>query len=159
MQSRRIRAERDRANQEAATAKQVSDFLVDLFRRSSPYEAKGELTARDLLRTGLESASRELGNQPELQARLLDRIGREFNILGPFSEARKAFEESIRIRTAAFGPDSPESAESWSGLGSSRYNDGDLVGSAQATRRALEIHQKAIDQNIRVCRIRRWQPT
>ena len=41
VQARRIARERDRANQEAATAKQVSDFLVGLFKVSDPSEARG----------------------------------------------------------------------------------------------------------------------
>ena len=40
MQARRIARERDRANQEAATARQVSDFLVGLFRVSDPGQAR-----------------------------------------------------------------------------------------------------------------------
>ena len=41
VQARRIARERDRANQEAATAKQVSDFLVGLFKVSDPAKRAG----------------------------------------------------------------------------------------------------------------------
>ena len=63
VQSHRVRAERDRANQEAATARQVSDFLLDLFRNANPSEAGGQLTARDLLRAGKQRVSKVLGER------------------------------------------------------------------------------------------------
>ena len=144
IQSRRVRAERDRANQEAATAKQISDFLVDLFRQTNPAETKGELTARELLSSGRERARKEVGNQPELYARLLDRIGSAYTVLGPLSEAQKIFEESLRVRAQAFGPDSSGSADSFTGLANVFYNSGDLAGSARASRRAVEIDEKRL---------------
>jgi eukaryotic-like serine/threonine-protein kinase len=53
VQAGRIAAERDRANLEATTARQVSDFLVGLFKVSDPSAARGgTLTAREVLARG-----------------------------------------------------------------------------------------------------------
>lgn len=142
VQARRLRVERDRANQEAATAKQTSDFLVDLFRNTNPAEAGGKVTAQDLLKTGRARLAKELGNQPELRARLLDRIGDAYSVVGPVAEARLVYQESLRLREAAFGPDSLASATSWGGLSTTSLNEGNYAAAVQEGRRALAIRQK-----------------
>lgn len=137
-QALRIRAERDRANQEAATASEVSSFLVNLFRESNPAETNGVLTAKDLLLAGRKRVSSELKDKPELRARLLDNMGDAFNVVGPVEEAVKSFEESIRIR----GADALQSTKAWTGLSDTYYNLGKYRESATASRRALTIKQK-----------------
>jgi eukaryotic-like serine/threonine-protein kinase len=144
VQANRIRVERDRANQEAATAQRVSDFLVDLFRETNPAETDGELTARDLLKAGRARVSEELADQPELRARLLDRIGDAYTVVGPLSEAQSAYEESLKVRAAAFGDGSPESGYSWSGLSAAFHNQGKFEESARAARRALAIEERRL---------------
>ncbi len=144
VESHRVRAERDRAAQEAATARQVSEFLVDLFRRANPQDAHGVLTAADLLRTGKERLEKELHDQPELRARLLDNIGSAYNVLGPPEEAEKAYFESIQVRQKTFGADTLASSESWSGLSDTYYNVGRYDESVRAGRRALAIREKRL---------------
>ncbi len=65
IQARRIAQERDRANREAATATQVSEFLMGLFNVSDPSEARGNtLTAREILAKGSREVEDSLRNQP-----------------------------------------------------------------------------------------------
>jgi non-specific serine/threonine protein kinase/serine/threonine-protein kinase len=53
VQAERVSRERDRANDQAAVSRQVTDFLVDLFWVSDPSEARGnEITAREVLDRG-----------------------------------------------------------------------------------------------------------
>jgi eukaryotic-like serine/threonine-protein kinase len=60
-QARRIARERDRANQEAQAATQVSDFLVSAFGVSDPSEARGNsVTAREVLDRGAARLEKEL---------------------------------------------------------------------------------------------------
>jgi len=94
-QARRIALERDRANlaaaranTEAATAKQVSEFLVGLFTVSDPSESRGNtLTARELLDRGADRIERDLAEQPEVQARLQGTIGKVYSALGLYRNA------------------------------------------------------------------------
>jgi serine/threonine protein kinase len=139
-QALRIRQERDRANQEAETARQVSDFLVTLFRETNPVETNGVLTAKDLLLAGRKRVNEQLKNTPELRARLLDNIGSAFNTVGPMDQAIQSFEESIQIR----GKDHPDAARSWSGLSDSYYNQGKYQESVAASRRALAIRRNSL---------------
>ena len=68
VQATRIARARDRANQEAATAKQVSDFLVGLFQVSDRSEARGNsLTARELLDKGANDIAKDLRTQPDVR--------------------------------------------------------------------------------------------
>lgn len=142
-QALRIRAERDRANQEAATASEVSSFLVNLFRETNPAETNGVLTAKELLMAGRKRVSAELKGKPELRARLLDNIGDAFNVVGPVEEAIRAFDESIQIR----GPEAFESAKAWTGLSDTYYNLGKYKESVDATRRALAIKRKHLPED------------
>ncbi|MFN8941840.1 MAG: serine/threonine-protein kinase, partial [Acidobacteriota bacterium] len=77
-QSVRIAAERDRANQEAATANEVAEFLVRLFRETNPTETDGVLTAKEILLSGRKRLDTELKQKPEIRARLLETIGNSF---------------------------------------------------------------------------------
>jgi serine/threonine protein kinase len=77
VQSRQLRAERDRASHEVATAKQVSQLLADLFRNANPrHQGKGELTARQLLDTGRKRLDEDRDISPEVRTRVLENIAK-----------------------------------------------------------------------------------
>ncbi|NIN70410.1 MAG: protein kinase, partial [Gemmatimonadetes bacterium] len=89
IQAARIAEERDRANSEAATAQQVSDFLVRLFEVSDPSEALGNtITAREILDRGAERIETELGDQPLVRADLMNTMGVVYKSLGLYEAAR-----------------------------------------------------------------------
>ena len=98
MQARRIARERDRANWEAATAKQVSDFLVGLFKVSDPNIAQGNtLTARQILESGAANIERDLAGQPEVQARIMATMGIVFTSLGLYDRAESLLKRAVMI--------------------------------------------------------------
>jgi eukaryotic-like serine/threonine-protein kinase len=109
IQARRIARERDRANQEATTAKQVSDFLVGLFKVSDPTEARGNtLTAREILARGSRQVEADLHEQPQVQARLKATIGHVYTGLGLYGDAQPLLEQALRTQRLVVGEDSPE---------------------------------------------------
>ncbi len=138
-QALRIRAERDRANHQAETAREVSSFLVNLFRETNPIQTNGVLTAKDLLISGRKRLETELKDKPEIRASLLDNIGSAFSVVGPVEESVRAYQESIRIR----GEDALESSDSWSGLGVAYYNLGRYPEAVTASRKAVELVRKS----------------
>ncbi|MFN9430102.1 MAG: tetratricopeptide repeat protein, partial [Acidobacteriota bacterium] len=140
-QSVRIAAERDRANQEAATANEVAEFLVRLFRETNPTETDGVLTAKEILLSGRKRLDTELKQKPEIRARLLETIGNSFTVVGPVEEAVRAYEESLRLR----GDQDARAARSLRGLSDAYYNLGRYEESVRAARRALELDQKFLD--------------
>jgi tetratricopeptide (TPR) repeat protein len=96
LQAVRISKERDRANQEAETAKQISEFMEGLFKVADPSEARGNtITAREILDQGAEKVQRELTNQPETQARLMHTMANVYLSLGLRDRAEPLLEEAL----------------------------------------------------------------
>jgi non-specific serine/threonine protein kinase/serine/threonine-protein kinase len=109
VQAGRIARERDRANQEAATAKQVSDFMVSLFRGFDPSEARGNtLTAREVLSRGARRIDEDLRDQPQVQARMRATIGTVYTGLGLYAEAEAILKEAMQAQQRVLGEDSAE---------------------------------------------------
>src|SRR5262249_22477652 len=104
VQAVRIRRERDRANREALAARSVADFLVGLFRVSDPSEARGsQVTAREILDKGRSEIEKGLAGQPEVQARLMGTLGKEYTNLGMLNEAQPLVERAVETTTARLG--------------------------------------------------------
>ncbi len=100
-------AERARAEIEATTARRTSDFLVGLFEVSDPSEARGkEITAGEILQAGAARIQRELDAEPEIQARLLETMGKVYTSLGALEEAEPLLRESLEKRRSL--PANPE---------------------------------------------------
>ena len=112
VQAQRIARERDRtareaerANREASAATQVSDFLVGLFAVSDPSEARGNtLTAREILNAGAARIERDLTNQPEVQARLMETMGTVYTNLGLYRESERLLQRAVETNHATLGP-------------------------------------------------------
>jgi non-specific serine/threonine protein kinase/serine/threonine-protein kinase len=105
---RATRAERV-AREEAATAEQVSEFLVELFEVADPEEARGNtITAREILDEGAARIEGELEDQPRVQARLVTTIGRVYNNLGLHDQAGELLERAVATRRELLGADHPE---------------------------------------------------
>ncbi len=76
IQANLIAQERDRAQVQATKAEQVSTFVTGLFQGSDPNLFPGDtLTARELLRRGVERIDTDLADQPDLRADLLGVMG------------------------------------------------------------------------------------
>jgi len=83
VQAARLAEQRDVAELEAAKARQVSEFLVDIFNVSDPSEAKGStVTAREVLDSAAVRLEGELGDSPEIKATLTYAIARVYRKLG-----------------------------------------------------------------------------
>jgi len=114
-------AARHDAELEAREAEQVSGFLVSLFGASDPGRSGGaELTARELLRRGRERVERALEDQPELAARLLERIGESYSSLSLFSEAVATHTRALELREKTHGSEDKRTAFAKVALGKSR---------------------------------------
>jgi eukaryotic-like serine/threonine-protein kinase len=108
LQARRIARERDRANREAATATQVSDFLVGLFAVSDPNEARGNaLTAREILENGAQRIDKDLAGQPDIQAKLMATMGAAYTNLGLYDRAAPLLQQAVTTSRRLLGDDDP----------------------------------------------------
>ena len=116
----RIEAEeqRNRAQIEAETARQTTQFMVDLFKVSDPSEALGNsITAREILDKGAARIDHELVDQPQIQATLMDTMGTVYTSLGLYDPALRLVEKASDRRRALFGNEHPEVAASLTHLG------------------------------------------
>ena len=86
------------ARQEAETARQVSDFMVDLFEVSDPSEARGNtITAREVLEQGAEKINNATDLEPVIKARLLSTIGSVYQELALYEPASRALTASVQL--------------------------------------------------------------
>ena len=117
VQAQRIRAERDRANREALTARRVADFMAGLFQVSDPSEARGAtLTAREILDRGAREVTTGLAEDAYVKARLQLVIGGVYTNLGSYTEAEQLLVSAVKSNEATLGPDHPDTLTSLNAL-------------------------------------------
>ena len=146
VQAGRIAVERDRANEEAETARQVSDFLVGLFEVSDPSEARGNtITAREILDRGAGRISEELEDQPLVQARLQQTIGSVYDGLGLYQDALGLFEQASETRQQELGEESLDVVSSLSAVGAMHRKLGNINEAELALVRALEVRERLLE--------------
>ncbi len=137
-QVRRANREAARANLEAATSQDVSDFLLGLFRNPDPFRAgEQELTLRDVLDAGAARIESELQDQPELQARMMHTMGEVHSNLGLYDRAEELYGGALERRRRVRGNDHQETAESLHGVGTVLYLKGEYERAASVLREAL----------------------
>jgi eukaryotic-like serine/threonine-protein kinase len=145
LQARRTALERDRANREAAAARNVSDFLVQMFNVSDPGEARGNsVTAREILDRASADVDRRLAGEPELQARMMETMGTVYRKLGLNAKAQPLLERALALRTKLHGPDDPETLEAGSELGALLWQRGLYAEAEDILRRVLEARQRVL---------------
>lgn len=101
----RSRQEAARANREAEAARQISNFMVDIFSVSNPSQSRGNsVTAREILDQGAEKLEHQLADQPEVRAKLLDTIGTVYIQLGLYDRAAEIADKALALRERVLGP-------------------------------------------------------
>ncbi|MEL7025531.1 MAG: serine/threonine-protein kinase [Pseudomonadota bacterium] len=137
-----------KAELEAETLRQVSDFLVGLFKVSNPGEARGNsVTARELLDRGASRIERSLGDRPAVQTRMMRTMADVYSSLGLYDAASELDEQALEARLATLGSRHPDVADSLSALGSLYRLQARYADSEQAHRRALTIRESIFGLN------------
>jgi non-specific serine/threonine protein kinase/serine/threonine-protein kinase len=145
IQARRIARERDRANQEAETSRQVSDFLVGLFEVTDPEAGRGrDISAREILDQGSQRIATELREQPAVRATMLNTMGKVYRNLGLFDQASDLTQQGLDVRQKIFPEDSKEVADSLGILGVVKMDKGDYAAAETLMTRALEIQRRTL---------------
>jgi serine/threonine protein kinase/Tfp pilus assembly protein PilF len=93
----RAQAAQQQAQEEARTAREVSDFMANLFSDADSHARAraAEMRALTLLERGHERLRRDLADRPRQRAPLLDRLGRVLENLGQTPRAAQLYRESI----------------------------------------------------------------
>ncbi|MGI9235811.1 MAG: tetratricopeptide repeat protein [Woeseiaceae bacterium] len=135
---------RARAEVEAETAKQTTDFMVDLFNVSDPSEARGNsITAREIMDKGADRIGQELTTQPAIQATLMETMGSVYTSLGLYGQAASLLQSALEKRVELYGERHLEVARTYHRLGEvltlqAEYEKaGETLGKALAVRRDM----------------------
>ena len=160
LQSRRIAAERARAESERATAEQVVQVLVDLFERSNPFVVPGgdTTTVATLIALGEEKVE-ALQNEPALQARLWQVLASIHTARSQYDRARE-FHERVLVnerRLAADQRDAPRDTDARAGRGidgdpdtlSTLHEIARLVQAARGDDAARPLFRESVDRMTR----------
>jgi eukaryotic-like serine/threonine-protein kinase len=142
VQQRQTSRERDRAELEAAKARQVTAFLTEIFEVSNPDQARGDtITARALLDRGAERLTAELAGEPELRAEMLAVLGTTYRRLGLYDRARELLEEALDVRLGLFGPRHLDVATTTGQLSTVLKDLGEYERAEELAREALDVRR------------------
>ncbi|MBX3415821.1 MAG: serine/threonine protein kinase [Pirellulales bacterium] len=141
-----------RAEAEAASSEEVSDFLVNLFLGSDPsglggglgdIDARGkEMSAVGLLEYGAKTLDDRISTKSEVRARLMNTLGFIFTTYAEFDTAMPLLNESLKIRREIFDDNHPELAQSLKDSGLFYFLWGDYRKAREYDREALAIRQR-----------------
>lgn len=95
--------QRERAWQEAQKSQIVSSYLVDLFNAGTSLGTPDTITARSLVKRGLERVER-LDDRPVVQAEMLDALGQASRGLGEWNQADSLLQSGLDLRRQQLDP-------------------------------------------------------
>ncbi|HBL29491.1 MAG TPA: hypothetical protein DD490_21875 [Acidobacteria bacterium] len=131
------------AHGEARRAERARGILVSVFETLDPEQARSQaVTPSKLLDAGVRRVDRELADEPELQAEMLDLMANLHRKLGLLPEGRALAERSLALREKRFGADSAEVAQSLVTLGWIRLDQGDARPARDLLERAISRLEK-----------------
>jgi len=120
----RVLLEKKRADDQAATAQAVNDFLQNdlLAQASARVQSRPDTKPNpDLkVRTALDRAAAriqgEFDRQPAVEASIRQTIGKAYFDLGVYPEAQRQWERAVELRRRVLGPEHPDTLTSTSDL-------------------------------------------
>ena len=146
--------EKRRADDEAATAKAVSDFLQgDLLAQASANTQAGPNTKPDpdlKVRTALDrAASRIAGKfekQPLVEAAIRQTIGGTYEELGLYPEARGQFEAARALRVRVLGEEHPDTLAAMFALAEVYLYEDKIAAAQPLFAKVLEIQRRVLGE-------------
>ena len=140
----RLGAERDRAEaaaaqaeREASKARQVTDYLVSLFRAADPAQSAGrEVTAVELVERGVDEVE-ALADDPALQAEMFRVLGQVSQALGQYPQAAELLLRALATLEEAPRPNTLARADVLADLGFNHFQLGRLEEAEHYNREAL----------------------
>lgn len=143
-----VRRHAQRAESEAATARETADFLVELFTVSDPHQgAASETTAADLLERGAEGLRDRLHDQPDVRSRLLTTLGTIYTNLGELADGEELRREALQIEIDRLGATDPRLAPLYLSLGESLAEQAEFEEAWSVLDRAEELARRLDDED------------
>jgi serine/threonine-protein kinase len=146
VQSLRIAREAEAAAVAGKTARQVSDFLVELFEVADPYTSPDrDIPAREILDRGKEKID-ALAASPEVQAELMHVMGVVYGNIGLFQESAALLEDAVTRRRQLHGGERRETADSLHALARTREAQQGFEPAARAAREAWDMRRALLGE-------------
>jgi serine/threonine protein kinase/Flp pilus assembly protein TadD len=143
IQTQRVAAERDRATVEGARAETVSEFMLNVFGASDPFVSQGEeITARQLLDKAASRIRGDLGQHPEVRARLMEAMGRAYRRQNQFDQAIAFLEEAVHLRKQLPDTDGSKATSVFAELALALHQTGDFEGADRTLRQAMQVSEQ-----------------
>jgi len=121
-------AEKRRADNEAAVAKAVNEFLQnDLLAQASPISQGANSDPELKVRVALDRAAARIPGkfdaQPLVEASIRLTIGKAYTDLGKYAEAQREIDRAIDLRRRILGEDHPDTLTAMGSLGALHLRD------------------------------------
>ena len=145
---RATRAERQ-ARSEASKSRQVAQFLEDMLEGVGPSVALGRDTTllREILDKTAERVSKDLKDQPEVEAELRSTIGTIYHELGDWPKAEATHREALKLRRGLFAETNEFVASSLNNLGDAVCRQSRYAEAESLQRAALAIRRNLLGDN------------
>lgn len=142
------RAAKAAADKERVIAESVGSFLQDTFSHIDPRLARNRDTVllRELLAQAVRRADVELGDAPEVRARLLGAFGNVYLSLGALDDAEKHLVAALEINERTLGSEHPETLTAKNNLATLRSDQGCLGEAARLGEETLAARRKILGQ-------------
>ena len=136
------------AKQEAATSRQVSEFLVQLFNLPNRQQAPDKPTGvKELLERGAATIDTELKGQPAVQANLYGTMSRVYEALGQYRESKRFAEKSLALPHALGRDGDLQTAFVLLQLGSAEQRLGHMDQARNLFKKGLAIRIHVLGEN------------
>lgn len=143
IQTQRIAAERDRATIEGDRAETVSEFMLNVFGASDPFVSQGdETSARELLDRAASRIRGDLGQHPEVRARLMETMGRAYRRQNEFDQAIAFLQEGLHLRKQLPDPDGSRTTSVLTELALAFHQSGDFEEADRTLRQAMQLSER-----------------
>jgi len=145
---RQAEVEQKKARTEAEKSEQVARFLEDMLRGVGPSVALGRDTVllREILSNTVVRVTKDLADQPEVRAELLNTVGEVYAALGQYENAEEMHNRALDAVVKSGGSESLQAARAHQGLGTAFLGEGKYAGGQTQHRKALEIRNKLLGE-------------
>ena len=135
-----------KATTEANKSSQVANFLKDMLSGVGPSVALGRDTTmlREILDKTAERVGQDLKDQPEVEAELLEIIGKVYFQLGQYGKSAEVHGEALAIRRILFGNEGREIAVSLREVGFALFRQGKVAEAETTQRESLAMLTKLL---------------
>jgi serine/threonine protein kinase/tetratricopeptide (TPR) repeat protein len=141
-------AEKDRADEEAAVARAVEDFLrtdllgqADIGNQDAPGERNRDITVRELLDRAAARIDDRFRGQERTEAAIRHTLGNAYRQLGEYPKALIHLERSLALRRQKLGADHPDTLETLNDLALLHRDRGRYDEARPLLERAVELRR------------------